>query len=252
MPLLDVPAFIAAAGIHTLEICHFHFPATDDAYLGELKAALAEAGVELANVLVDTGNLSNPDLTQWQADIAMTKSWQDIAARLGATGVRVDCGLEQPSPEAMKRSAMALRELADYGTGLGLVTATENWRATSQEPDDLLEIIRQADRPLKLCVDFGNAARTDDKYQTLAMLPYATSLHCKGIFEEGMLDRAEFQRCLSLAKEAGFDGYIALICDDGDEAWQKALILKQEVEAFFPEMRRSNQKRCEKDDTTSI
>ena len=33
--------------------------------------------------MVDTGNLSNPDPAQREADIDLIKSWQDVAAKLG-------------------------------------------------------------------------------------------------------------------------------------------------------------------------
>ena len=231
LTLLELPAFIAQNGIHVLEICNFHFPSTDADYLAQLKSSIESTGVELANVLIDTGNLSNPDEDQWRADIEMCKSWQDVAVKLGAKGVRIDCGTEDPNPESIKRSADALRELADYGAQIGLTTTTENWRATSVEADNLLTIVKQVDRPLKLCVDFGNAAKTADKYATMEqLLPYATSLHCKGNFDGNQLDVAEFERSLSLVKNAMFEGHIALICDGSEDELEKVKILKHHVE----------------------
>jgi len=240
MPLLDLPAFVAADGIDMLEIVHFHFPSTEDSYLAELKAALDEANVELANVLVDTGNLSCLDDAQWQADLEMTKGWQAVAAKLGAGGNRIDCGTEAATPETMQRSATALQMLAEHGSGLGLTTTTENWRTTSLQPENLFEIMDQVQHPLKLCVDFGNASKTEDKYATLAaLLPYGNSLHCKGVFNEDGLDMDEFHRALGLVKEANFDGHIALIYDGYDDEWEKVLTLKERVEEFFSEFNSS-------------
>ena len=237
LSLLELPAFVAKDGIYVLEICHFHFPTTDHPFLDALKQALADAGVELANVLVDTGNLSNPDEQERRTDIEMTKRWQRVAAHLGAGGVRIDCGTEAATPAAKARSATALQELANHGAGLGLTTTTENWRTTSLQPQDLLEIMAQVEHPLNLCVDFGNAAKSADKYATLqALLPRGTSLHCKGDFSDSGLDLDEFQRCLGLVKASGFDGHIALIYDGFDDEWQKVLDLKSRVEDYFPEI----------------
>lgn len=236
MALLDLPAFVAKDGIKVLEITEYHLPRTDDAYLADLKAALAGAGVELANLLIGAGNLSNLNDMAWQADIEMHKRWQEIAAKLGATGTRIDCGCEPPTPETRARSAAALQQLAEYGASLGLTTATENWRTTSLQPADLLEIMDNVAHPLKLCVDFGNADRTADKYDTLAkLMPRGTSLHCKGNFTDNGLDVDEFRRCLTIAREAGFNGYIALVYDKYDDEWEKVLTLKAEVEGFFGE-----------------
>ncbi len=231
LSLLELPAFIAAEGIKLLEICNFHLPAIDDNYLAQLRTSLAAAGVTLVNLLIDTGNLSAADDAIWRQDIEAAKRWQGIAAKLGARGVRLDCGTDAPSPAAIQRSCEALRELADYGAGLGLHSSTENWRATSVESHKLLRILDDVGRPLQLCVDFGNAAKTADKYATLrALLPQATSLHCKGNFTGDALDVAEFKRALALVKAANFSGHIALICDGTEDEWRKVLVLKQHVE----------------------
>ena len=231
LSLLDLPAFIADEGIKLLEICNFHLPSLEDSYLARLRANIEAAGVTLVNLLVDTGNLSAADNAIWRRDIEAAKRWQDIAVKLGARGVRLDCGTDAPSPAAIQRSCDSLRELADYGAGLGLHTSTENWRATSVESENLLQILDGVGRPLRLCVDFGNAAKTADKYATLlALLPRATSLHCKGIFNGNALDVAEFKQALALVRAADFRGHIALICDGTEDEWRKALALKDHVE----------------------
>ncbi len=231
LTLLELPAFVAAEGFKLLEICNFHLPSIADEYLADLRRALEGSGVTLVNLLIDTGNLSSADEAAWRGDIEAAKGWQDIAVKLGAQGVRLDCGTEAPSPEAIERSVKALRELIDYGASIGLSATTENWRQTSVESENLLSIMQSVDRPLQLCVDFGNAAKTSDKYATMrALLPQATSLHCKGNFTGDTLDVAEFQRSLSLVREANFAGHVALIYDGTDKEWDKVLTLKAHVE----------------------
>ena len=232
MPLLELPAFIAKDGIRLMELCNTHLPSLDDAYLAQMRAALDEAGVTLVNLLVDTGNLSAGDEAEWRGEIEAAKRWQDVALKLGAKGVRLDCGTEAPTDGAIKRSSAALRELADYGAGLDLNTTTENWRTTSVQSETLLRILGETGRPLKLCVDFGNASKTGDKYGTMqALLPYASSLHCKGYFHDGALDAAEFRHSMALVKAADFAGHVVLIDDGTDDEWDKVLTLKRHVEA---------------------
>ncbi|MEM7536782.1 MAG: TIM barrel protein [Chloroflexota bacterium] len=234
LALMDLPAFVAKDGIKVLEITEYHFPHTDDVYINEFKSALTDADVTFENLLIGVGNLSGLDEETWQADIEHNKRWQEIAAKLGAKGTRLDCGVDPATPETRARSSTALQELAEYGTRLGLTTATENWRTTSLYPNDLLDIMEQVDQPLKLVVDFGNATKTGDKYGTLKkLMPKGTSLHCKGLFPDGELDVAEFHHCLSIVQEADFDGHISLIYDRYDDEWGKVLRLKEETQAFF-------------------
>ena len=231
LTLLELPAFIAAEGFHVLEICNFHLPSIADDYLAQLRAAISAADVMLVNFLIDTGNLSDADDTNWRRDIEAAKAWQDVAAKLGAQGVRLDCGMAAPTTDSLARSSAALRQLIDYGAGIGLSATTENWRQTSVESENLLRIMRDVERDLRLCVDFGNAAKTADKYATMrALLPYATSLHCKGNFTGAELDVAEFGHSLALVREADFAGHIALIYDGTDGEWEKVLTLKAHVE----------------------
>src|SRR5579859_8049034 len=56
--LLELPARIAALGIHTLEISHPHLPSRESSYLNELRAALHQAGVRLLSVLVENGDIT--------------------------------------------------------------------------------------------------------------------------------------------------------------------------------------------------
>lgn len=231
LTLLELPALVAKEGIQLLEICHFHIPSIDDAYLAQLKEALQTAGVGLANILIDTGNLSNLDEAQWRADIEMTKGWQDVAVKLGADSVRIDCGTEPATADTLKHSADALRELTEYGSRFGLTTTTENWRTTSIESRDLINIMQQVDRPLQLCLDFGNAEKTDDKFGTIReLLPYATSLHCKANYYNDVLVTDDLNQCLALVKASEFDGFISLIYGDTDDEWHHIVSLKHHVE----------------------
>jgi hypothetical protein len=45
LSLMDLPQAIAKRGIPHLQICHFHLASRDAAYLREVRAAIADAGV---------------------------------------------------------------------------------------------------------------------------------------------------------------------------------------------------------------
>jgi sugar phosphate isomerase/epimerase len=235
MSLLDLPAFIAKDGIPKIEICHFHLPTINSDYVAQLKNALQDAGLTLENILIDRGNLSDPDDATWRAEIELGKMWFRITADLGGNGCRVDCGTEPPTPAAKARSAAALQELADYAVTLGIKLTTENFRQTSVQPDDLLEIISMVDRPLNLCVDFGNANKTSDKFGTLKkLMPLGTSIHCKGEYADGQLDRADLHQALALMG-ADFAGFVTLIVDETEREWEKTLELRDAIDQYFSE-----------------
>ncbi|MEM8857870.1 MAG: TIM barrel protein [Chloroflexota bacterium] len=232
--LLDFPTFVSNDGIVHIEICHFHFPSIQSEYVSKLKNAINSAGVSLENILVDRGNLASPDDTEREEAIEICKMWFRIAADLGAKGCRIDCGTELPTQDAKNLAADALKILHDYGATLGLALTTENFRRTSQEATDLLEIMKMADRPLGLCLDFGNAVATGDKYGTIQdLIPHTTSLHCKGEYVDGELDREELAQSLSIVMAANYSGLAGLVYGSTENEWAHALELKQAISSLY-------------------
>jgi sugar phosphate isomerase/epimerase len=222
VPLLDIPAQLQHHSITTLELCHFHLPATDAAYLHALRNRLADTGVDLFSVLIDAGDIATPDPAQRAVDTAFTQHWIEIAAALGARRVRIDAGQQLPTPEVIQRSAEQLHILAQFAASQGVAISTENWRTTSKEPEVLLAILNACPSRIGLCVDTGNAEATRDKYQTLTqLLPRAISVHFKARYTAaGLIDDDDVQRCLSLFRAVKFDGVITLIYDRKQREWE--------------------------------
>lgn len=234
MSLLELPAFVAKDDIPKVELCHFHFPSVESDYLAKLKEAIEKAELTLENLLLDTGNIATPDPSQLEQEIAIAKMWIDIAAEVGAKGCRIACGTEPPREHTKEQVIEVLQELNDYASSKGVVITTENFKETGLQADDLLEIISRTNRPLKLCIDFGNAAKSGDKYGTLQkLMPQGTSLHCKGEYQDNQLDRQELLHSLSLVNSAGFSGFVSLVYDGTENEWEKTLELRDEITAFF-------------------
>jgi sugar phosphate isomerase/epimerase len=220
-PLLDIPAQLKQHGIAAFELCHFHLPTSEPAYLQALRERLASSGVVLFSLLIDAGDIAAPEAAQRAADKAFTEEWIRVAAALGAERVRIDAGQQAPTQAVIERSAAQLHHLAQHAARLGVAVSTENWRATSREPDALLAILDQCPSRIGLCVDTGNAEATSDKYQTLArLLPRATSVHFKARYTPaGTVDHADIRRCCDLIDAAAFDGVITLIYDHKQGEW---------------------------------
>lgn len=241
LALLELPAQLAQRGIDMLEICHFHFARLDDGYLDELRQALDENGIELFSVLIDAGDITHPDVANRQKEVAWVRAWMEIAARCGARCVRVIAGDAVPEVngdwrdvEAVRLSAEGLRGLAGVGRELGLGVLTENFRALGSKAGALNAILDLCEGEVGLCADFGNY-KGPDKYEELAaILPRATSVHAKADFPEALqLDRADFDRCLGLAKDADFSGPYSLIFSSPGDEWEGVEQTREVVEQWI-------------------
>jgi sugar phosphate isomerase/epimerase len=221
MPLVSLPGQMAQHGITTLELCHFHLPSTEPAYLDTLRQELRASEIELYSVLIDTGDIVAPDPDQRAADVQTIGNWIGVAAALGASAVRIDAGLQPPTTEVIEQSARQLRAFAQAAEPQGVRVFTENWHTTSLEPTALVAILEQCGGQVGLCADTGNAEATADKYATLAeLLPYATSVHFKARYaSDGTIEQDDLQRCIQLIEQAEFAGVLTLIYAGKQQEW---------------------------------
>ena len=216
--LLELPARIADAGIHTLEICHFHLPSRAPAYLRQLRSAVEAAGVELWSLLIDGGDIAHPE--HHARDTVWAEQWLDVANELGAKNARVSGGKQEPTPDAVARTTQNMARLAGAAQKRGVRLMTENWQNLMSTPEVVLEVLDKLDGAVGLCADFGNWSGPT-KYDDLAqIMPRAESCHAKCHFgAPGQPDAADFVRCLELTRAVGFAGPYTLIYDgpDADE-----------------------------------
>ncbi len=226
--LLELPARIAAAGIHTLEICHFHLPSRDPAYLQQLRTAIDAAGVELWSLLIDAGDITSTQ--HKERDLAWIEAWLAVAGALGAKNARVIAGKQGPSPATLAMSEHHLRQLAVTARQHGVRLMTENWLNLLTAPEFVLMLLDKLAGEVGLCADFGNW-QGDSKYDDLAQIfPRADSCHAKCHFSgPGELDSTDFVRCLELCKAAGFAGPYTLIYDGPDADEFAGLRLEREL-----------------------
>ena len=231
--LLELPARIAEFGIHTLEICHFHLPSVEKAYLAELRAALAAADVELFSLLIDDGDITHA--SEAERDIAWIEKWIDIAGELDAKCTRVIGGKADPSAEAVAQSRDVLAQLTERADTAGIRLMSENWFSIFSTPENVITILDGLDGKVGLCLDFGNW-RGDTKYEDLAAIAsWAESCHTKAHFAAPRdIDKQDYVQCLDLTQEAGFAGPHTLIYDGpGDNEWEGLAIEREVVNPYL-------------------
>ncbi len=236
--LRDVPAKAAAHGFHSFDLSVYHLPSIDRNYLADLRSAFEYAGVELFQLLIDTGEVDSADPDEQEAGIAHIKRWMEIAVELGASGVRYVPGDSDATPATVQSSGEAFRELFDFAVDLGLKPATENYRKFNLKAESLLGVLDHCERDYGLVADFGNA-RGPDKYETLeAIMPRATSIHAWAeVDAEGDLIREDFRRCLTIARDNGFDGPIMLQSGYPVDVFQRTREVWTRVDEMRDELR---------------
>lgn len=242
LSLIEVPSMLSRRGIFTVEICHDQIPSLDPAYLQELRAEMNRCGVELYCLLIDDGDITDPSLAGRSRDIAWIQRWIRAGSACGATNVRILPGYAsiEAGQEALidhpviKDSASELRRLAQYGRELNVQMITENITPLGRHARRICAIIERCEGEVQLCGDFDNFD-LPDKYGELQMImPYATSVHAKGVFSPtGDLNTDDYRRCLQITRESGFDGPYSLVADAPGNAWDNTATLQAELLSFL-------------------
>lgn len=219
LPLLALPAELRRLGYDRLELCHFHLPAREEAYLNDLRAALAHAGVTLQTLLIDEGDPSDPVTGGRDAD--WIARWIDTAAEVGAQSVRVIAGKQPWGDETLETSARHLARLARHANKLGVRARIENWFDLLDSPERVNRLLDRLTGEVGLCLDFGNW-RGADKYERLARIAQrAETCHAKAEFlDAGTLLETDFGRCLDVMEAAGYAGpYVIVSGGKGECDW---------------------------------
>ena len=218
-PLLEIPAQVAAHGLSKLEVCHFHFPSTDAAYLTEFRAALDAAGVEFYTLLIDEGDLTHPDPAERERALALMLHWVDVAALVGASRVRVIAGDAAPSVEALSLSASGLLQVFGVAKRRGVQVVTENWHRLLDHPTEVTELLLLLNAQVGLKLDFGNWPAPRKYIDLPKIASLADCTHAKaGFATAGEMDTEDFTHCLEICRDAGFAGpHVLIFSDPGDE-----------------------------------
>jgi sugar phosphate isomerase/epimerase len=225
-----MPARIAQAGFHTVEICHFHISDTSPAYLAQLKTNAQAAGVEIFSILIDAYDISQVDNS---SDIAHVKAWLDVAGALGASHARVIAGEAAPTDaDALQRAIAALKELQGYGARNGVRVITENFKALASTPANWLTIHDALG--YGGCADIGNFVAPTRVSDFAQVASRAASIHVKASYDErGMILPAEVQACLAAARQHHFAGPTTIVYDRPGERWAGIETLRAVVAHAF-------------------
>lgn len=181
--------------------------------LEEVKAALDKYEVKVLNMPIDYGNISGLDEEKRKADLAVIKTWIDVAAFLGSKGARVNTGHQPEGVFDLSITAGSYRELAEYAEKKGVALVLENHGGMSADPKNILKLFEMVNHPnFRICPDFGNFD-PEIRYDALDMIfnnPILIHAKTYEFDEKGDHVQFDFGRCMDIAKKHNYDGYYSV------------------------------------------
>lgn len=225
MTNLDFPKIAKEVyGINGVEYVNQFFidKAKDQEYLKELKQRSDDLGVQNVMIMVDLWDYptASPDESTRLQSAEKHYEWIDAAHTLGCHGIRVNAnGYEGKSPEeAADLFVETLIRLSDYAQAAEMNIMVENHDGLSSNGEWLAMVMEKANRDnVGTLPDFGNInlSKTEeyDRYQLVKeLMPYAKGVSAKSLEfnQKGEEANMDYQKLISIVKEAGYTGYVGI------------------------------------------
>jgi len=222
-------------GINAVELCQMHFSSLDSSFLSKIKKKIVKYNLEVVNIPVDIGNISQVDEKKRRKDIEVLKRWIDIGKDLGSPSIRVNTG-ESKDRFALDRIILSYRELVDYAEKTGMKVLIENHGGVSNQPEAILRIIEKVSSPnLGICPDFGNFP-PEERYDSLQKLaPYAFLVHAKTyeFDSQGEEKTIDMSCCLDILRKVGYNGYLSIEFEGRGDQFQGVMKTKALLERYL-------------------
>lgn len=221
--------------ISAVEPCQMHFSSLELSFLSKMKRKIVERNLELVNIPVDVGDISQVNEKNRKKDIEALKRWLDIGKELGSPSIRVNTG-KRRDRFALERIILSYQELVDYAENIGMKVLIENHGGVSNQPEAILRIIEEVNSPnLRTCPDFGEFS-PKERYEGLQKLvPYAFLAHAKTyeFDSRGEEKTIDISRCLDILHKAGYKGYLSIEFEGRGDQFQGVMKTKALLERYL-------------------
>jgi sugar phosphate isomerase/epimerase len=222
LKLVDFPRFARDTfGIDAVELNSIFFQSLHRDYLDTLQHNARDSGVTLVNIAVDeAGDLADTNTTCRALAIANYARWIPAAKYLGINAIRCNSGKGDLLNQAASVNCCidSFRQLCDVGQRHGVKVLIENHWGLSFDPAFIVGLVTSVrrthgDNAIGVLADFGNWPDTIDRYQALeTVMPWANGIHAKinDIQADLIHPRFDHARCLMIAKQAGYEGFLGI------------------------------------------
>ncbi len=225
-PTMTIEGFLeecAQLGLTAAEPTSYYFPSQiTEEFLLQFKRKAFILGLDISGTAV--GNtFTLPPGPKRDKQIHYVKTWIDHAAVFGAPCIRIFAGGTSKGvseEQAREWCVEVIEETCEYAGKKGIFLALENHGGIVSDAEGVLAIVNAVKSDwFGLNVDTGNF-HTENPYAEIEKIaPYAVNVQVKAEMRRKGHDpeEADFNRIISILKEAGYRGYVALEYESKEE-----------------------------------
>lgn len=232
--------YCAEQGIDALDATGYYFPGypkvPPDDFLRNLKREAFIHGVTILGTGV-RNDFSIPDAAARRESLQLVKDWVDVAAKLGASIIRVFAGRGVPAgytfDQALEWMIPHLQECVLYGQRHGVIIGLQNHNDFLKTAAETIRVVEAVNSEwFGVILDIGSL-RTNEPYEEIEKLvPYAVSWQLKENTGHGNKEsRTDLRKVKEIIQKVGYRGFLPIeTLGPGDP--------KSKVATFLAEVRR--------------
>jgi sugar phosphate isomerase/epimerase len=230
MELKDFAAHVSEKlNIKKIEPWSEHFRSLDGKYLGEIRAAVEQAGGAIVNIACDGEHSPYAaDKAERDKSVAFSKQWVDAAVAVGSPSIRSNMAKARDSEPDVERAADSLSRVVEYASTKNVVVNMENDNPVSEDPFFIVKVIQKVNSEwLHALPDFANtlaAGHEEHAYSGIReMFAHAYNIsHVKALEmnEQGQAFHVDMGKTFSMMKDANYKGYCSMEFDSPGDPYQ--------------------------------
>ncbi len=242
MTLSDVVRYCAQHGIEALDATGYYFPGYPkvpaDDYIYNLKHEALVNGVTVFGTGV-RNDFSVPDAAARKNAVQLVKEWIEVAAKLGASVIRVFSGGSVPSghnfDQVLEWMIPDLKECVAHGQSHGVVVGLQNHDDFLKTADETIRVANAVNSKwFGIILDVGSLRQRDPYAEIEKLVPYAVSWQLKENVGYGTKEvPTDLRKVKAIIDKAGYRGFLPIETLGPGDAKTKVARFLAEVRAVF-------------------
>jgi len=219
MTLDDVVDYCAQQGLDGLDATGYYFPGypqvPDDTFLYRLKRRAFVNGVTISGTGV-RNDFAVADSAARQQDVRMVKAWIEVAAKLGATVVRIFAGQKVPDGGTFDRTlewmVPDIKACVEHGRQHGVIVGLQNHNDFLKTADETIRVIEAVNSEwIGVILDVGSLRQGDPYAEIEKLVPYAVTWQLKESIWYGTKEvPTDVARIRAIIERTGYRGFLPI------------------------------------------
>ena len=211
--------FCAEQGFDAIDLTGYYFPGypeiPTDAYIYQLKRKAHRLGLEISGTGIRT-EFAEPDKAKRSAEVAFTKRWIEVAAKLGAPVIRIFSGKSLPANYTWAQVADWISEdikaCVEHAKRQGVIVAVQNHNDFILTADEAIRLIKKVNSEwFGLVLDTGSFVTEEPYSEIQKTVEYAVNWQIKEkLMYKGKSELMDLEKLFKIIDASTYRGYLPI------------------------------------------